>query len=429
MSRRDLGSHLTMAKHRGAVASLVLAVAATVAAGGANAESVLIRNATVHTMTTAGTLKGTDVLVTDGVVTDIGTSLSASGAQVIDAKGQPLTPGLFGGMTHVGIEEVLDPTTEDQALEMNEMRPEFDVMKAFNPESSTLGVARIGGITFAAIIPGTDEKSTIVAGEGAIVRLDGGTTKSRILFVELGSDANEISGGTRAAQFMLLRQAILEARNQAAIAEGDERLLTPLGRKVLREFIDGAGVILFDVDRAADIRQVLAFAQAEKLKIAIAGAAEGWRVAAELAAAKVPVFVDPFENLPDSFDSIGSTLENAARLHKAGVQVGFTMGSTEPHNIRKQRQTAGNAVAHGLPWDAALAAITRVPAEVFAVADRVGTIEKGRRADLVLWSGDPLEVTSLAEQVFIDGKLQSPRSRQTELRDRYLERIRSNTAR
>lgn len=403
---------------------------AALAVSAARAESVLIRNATVHTMTDAGTLKGTDVLIRDGVVSEIGANLVASGARVIDAQGKPLTPGLFGGLTHVGIEEILDPTTEDHAFAMQSaMRPEFDVIKAFNPESTTLGVARIGGITFAAVVPGTDEGSSIIAGEGAVVRLDGSGTRSRILFVEIGGDANELSGGSRAAQFMLLRQAISEIRTPGAIADGDERLLTPAGRQVLREFLDGAGLIVFDVDRAADIRQVLALAQKEKLRIAVVGGAEAWRVGAELAAAKVPVFVDPLENLPDSFDSIGSTLENAARLHKTGVRVAFTMASGEPHNIRKQRQTAGNAVAHGLPWDAALAALTSVPAQVLAVADRLGTIERGRRADLVLWSGDPLEVSTLAEQVYIDGRQQSDRSRQTELRDRYLERIRGGTAR
>jgi imidazolonepropionase-like amidohydrolase len=141
------------------------------------------------------------------------------------------------------------------------------------------------------------------------------------------------------------------------------------------------------------------------------------------------VIVDALEDLPGSFDSVGATLENAARLNRAGVQVAFTQETPEPHNVRKIRQTAGVAVANGLPWDAALAGLTRIPAELFGVADRFGSIERGRRANLVVWSGDPLEVTSVAEQVFIDGKLQPDHSRQTELRDRYLERVRAGTAR
>jgi imidazolonepropionase-like amidohydrolase len=228
---------------------------------------------------------------------------------------------------------------------------------------------------------------------------------------------------------MLLRQAIQEARTPQSLLDGDQRLLTPRGRQVLREFLDGAGVIVFDVDRAADIRQALEFARQEKLSIAISGAAEGWRVAAELAAADVPVIIDALEDLPAGFDSIGATLENAERLNRGGVRVAFTLETAEPHNVRKIRQTAGVAVANGLPWEAALAGLTSVPAAIFSVGDCCGTIEVGRRADLVLWSGDPLEVTTWPERRYIDGRLQPDRSRQTELRDRYLERVQSGSAR
>ena len=197
----------------------------------------------------------------------------------------------------------------------------------------------------------------------------------------------------------------------------------------MSEFIGGAGIFVFDVDRASDILQLLSFAQKEKLRIAISGGAEAWRVAGQLAAAKVPVIIDALEDLPGSFDAVGATLENAARLNRAGVRVAFTLADAQPHNIRKLRQTAGVAVAHGLPWDVGLAGLTSVPAEIFGVADRFGTIERGRLADLVLWSGDPLDVTSLPDRVFIAGKLQPDRSRQTELRDRYLERVRNGMAR
>ena len=156
------------------------------------------------------------------------------------------------------------------------------------------------------------------------------------------------------------------------------------------------------------------------MRVAVAGGAEAWRVAPQLASAKVPVFVDPLGNLPADFDQIGATMENAARLRAAGVQVGFSQAGDASHNARKIRQLAGNAVANGLPWEDGLAGLTRVPAETFGVSDRLGSIAPGKRADLVLWSGDPLEVNAVALQVWMDGRPIEMRSRQTELRDRYL---------
>jgi imidazolonepropionase-like amidohydrolase len=416
----------------------LIAVAVFLLVGPAPAETVLIRNATVHTMAAAGTLEGADILLRDGTIEAIGRALAAPAqARTIDAQGRPVTPGFFGGLTHLGLKEIgLEPTAEDAALKLGTMRPEFDVALAFNPASVAIGVARVEGVSFAVIVPTAEAGSskapggTIIAGQGSVVALnDGAATDSRALFLDFGADANDLSGGSRAAQYMLLKQAFLEARTPNAVLANDQRLLTPAGRQALLDFIGGAGVFVFDVDRAADIRQVLAFAAREKLRIAIAGGAEAWRIARELAAARVPVILDALEDLPGGFDSIGATLENAARLQRAGVKVAFTLDSPEPHNVRKLRQTAGVAVAHGLPWEAGLAGLTRVPAEIFGVADRYGMLERGRRANLVVWSGDPLEVTSFATHVFIDGVLQPVRSRQTELRDRYLERVRAGTAR
>jgi imidazolonepropionase-like amidohydrolase len=149
----------------------------------------------------------------------------------------------------------------------------------------------------------------------------------------------------------------------------------------------------------------------------IVGGTEAWVVAGELAQAKVPVLLNGLANLPASFDALGARLDNAALLQKAGVRIAFDPGET--HNARKIRQHAGNAVAHGLPWDAALAALTTNPAEIFGLGAERGRLEAGLTGDLVLWSGDPLEVTTIADQVWIAGRAIPMRSRQTELRDRY----------
>ena len=176
------------------------------------------------------------------------------------------------------------------------------------------------------------------------------------------------------------------------------------------------------MQRASDIRRLLRWAKARNVRIAIVGASEGWKVADEIAAARVPVFVDELANLPADFDQNGATLENAARLRAAGVDVGFYMSGDASHYARKLRQLAGNAVANGLPWDDALAGLTSVPAQAFGVAGEVGSIEVGRRADLALWTGDPLDVAQTAAQVWMNGRAVEMKSRQTELRDRYLQR-------
>ncbi|MBB5014677.1 amidohydrolase family protein [Rehaibacterium terrae] len=413
---------------------IALSLALAAASLGASAQDLLIRGATVHTAGPQGTLRDADVLVQGGVIRAVGPGLSApAGVAVVDARGRPLTPGLFAGLTGIGLEEVsAEQPTNDTTVVLGapapgivaQTRPEFDVTLAYNPRSTLVPVTRIEGLTYTVLAAGTAPGGSIIAGQGGAVRLDGGYevpyAGRRALFVNLGGALAALTGNSRAGQYLLLQQAIDEARGRGLPAGSQGALLTPAGRSTLAGYLDRRGKVVITVDREADIRQVLKLAEREKLDLVLTGAAEGWRVARELAAAKVPVFVDGLANLPTSFDSLAATLENAARLHAAGVPVSFTQGGDASHNARKVRQLAGNAVAHGLPWEAGLAGLTRVPAEAFGLADRLGSIEVGKRADLVLWSGDPLDVAHAAEQVWIDGRAIPMRSRQTELRDRYL---------
>jgi hypothetical protein len=409
---------------------IVLACSLIACVSLAQAQDVLIRGATVHTAGDQGTLTNTDVLVRNGRIASVGSALEApSGVTVVDAKGRPLTPGLFGGLSGIGIEEVaLEPTTADTHLVLNappfemQWRPEFDVTTAYNPRSVLLPVARVEGLTWTVLTPQSTEGGTFLAGQGGAVTLDGSYDAllpgSRALFITLGGSMNELSGGSRAGQWMLLEQAVREARspNENRV----NPLLHPLGREVLARYLKG-GRVVFAVSRAADIRRAVDFAKRHGMRPIIAGGAEAWVVADELAREQVPVILNTLQNLPSSFDSIGSRLDNAALLHEAGVRIAFSQFG-ESHNARKIRQLAGNAVAHGLPKDAALAAITSEPARIFGVDEQRGRIAPGQVADLVLWSGDPLEVTSVAEQVWIDGRSVPMRTRQTELRDRYLAR-------
>ncbi len=391
----------------------------------ASAQDLLVRGATVATASARGNVEDADVLVQGGIIRAVGRGLSApAGVPVVEAKGRMLTPALFGGITEIGIEEVSgESSTVDSALKIGEqpLRPEFDVTLAYNPASVLIPVARLDGIGFTAL--GAATGGGFVAGQGGVVRFDGSADPigPRALFLRLGAAASELTGQSRAAQWMLLQQMVDEARGQVA-ADSPHALLTPAGRRTLARYLSGQGRIVVEVDRAADIRQLLRWAAREKVKIAVAGGAEAWQLAPELAAARVPVFVDALGNLPTTFDQIGATLENAARLQRAGVPVAFAQRDDASHNARKMRQLAGNAVANGLPWADGLAGLTRVPAEVLGVADQIGSIEPGKRADLVLWEGDPLDVAHYAEQVWLGGRAMPMRSRQTELRDRYLQR-------
>ncbi|HPW31568.1 MAG TPA: amidohydrolase family protein [Arenimonas sp.] len=389
------------------------------------AQNVLIKNATVHTAGTRGTLKNTDVLVQGGIIRAIGPNLSAPGVTSVDAKGKSLTPGLFAGLGDIGLEEVsAEKSTVDASFSLGEgvtgqMRPEFDVVPAFNPDSILIPVTRLEGFTFTAL--SANAGSSLLGGQGAIMRLDGkfeNPIGARILFASMGSSADELSGSSRAAQYMLLDQAIREARGLSPY-DYKQALLTPAGREALNKYLLG-GRTVFHVERASDIRQVLAFAKKNGMRPVIVGGSEAWKVAAQLKADNVIVFVDALQNLPSSFDQIGSRIDNAALLQKAGVRVGLYRSDDSSQNARKVRQTAGNAVSYGLPWEAGLAAITSVPADAFGVGDKVGRIEVGLMADLVLWNGDPLEVNAFAEQVWMSGQAMPMTSRQTELRDRYM---------
>lgn len=410
----------------------LVAIALLGCAALANAQSVLIRGATVHTVGDQGVLNNADVLVRDGKIAAVGSGLSApSGVTTIDANGRALTPGLFGGLSAIGIEEVsLEPTTVDSAVILGapafemQWRPEFDVTSAYNPRSVLVPVARIEGLTWTMLTPASDGGGTLLTGQGGAVTLSGSYDSvlvgTHALFVSLGGDANALSAGSRAGQWMLLDQAIRETRSPSS--QDEHLLLHPLGREALAKYLNG-GRVVFNVNRAADIRRAVAFAKRNGMKPIIAGGAEAWVVADELAREKVPVLLDALVNLPYNFDDIGARLDNATLLNKAGVRIAFTQFN-ESHNARKIRQVAGNAVAHGLPKDAAIAALTAAPAEIFGLAGERGRIARGQVADLVLWSGDPLEVTSAADQVWIGGRAVEMRSRQTELRDRYLKRLR-----
>lgn len=411
--------------------ALLTALAASAAFASAQAETVLIRGATVHTAGEQGTLNNHDILIRDGLIAEVGTGLSApDNATVIEAEGRPVTPGLTASYTHLGLVEIsLDEESNDARPERDfALGAALDVQYAINPGSTLIPNARRDGLTRAVVAPVAN--TGLFAGRGAVIRLDqgaGSVVRPRVaLFAAMNARGAMLEGGTRIGSWTVLRESLSDARDFAANREAyegarerDQRL--PLSDiEALVPVVTGEMPLALSVNRAPDIREAIRLrSDFENLRLILLGAREAWRLADELAAAGIPVVIDPSDNLPGNFESLGATLRNAARLHEAGATFAISAASGDrSHRAGDQAQLAGIAVANGLPWDAALTAITRTPAEIWG-QENVGEIAPGRIADLVLWDGDPLEVTSNVDAVFIDGRSMSMTSRQTELRDRY----------
>lgn len=389
-----------------------------IASSQAFAQSLFVNDATVHTMGRQAVLQDADILIRDGRIKAVARELPVpADARVIEAGGRPVTPGLFAGVTQLGLVEItMEEPVTDSNLALGILRPEYDVTRSYNPFATAIPVTRIEGYSWSVL--GASRPGSIVGGQGRAVLLDDGYASfvgDSVLFIDLGFDAAAKGTSSRTGQWMLLEQAMSEAGSEQQWLP--EPALTLAGRRALAHYQSGA-VSVFHVDRASDILQVLEFCARHSLQPVISGGSEAWMVADRLAEAGVPVLLDALANLPGDFDRLGARLDNAAILHAAGVTIAFTGPGT--HQARKLRQVAGNAVANGLPYEAGLAAMTRNPAVIFELGDDIGTLEEGSRADLVLWSGDPLEVTTVAEQVVIGGRPVPMVSRQTLLRDRYL---------
>jgi len=394
---------------------LVLLAILMLGSATASAESILITNAT---LLERGASVGTyDILIADGVIEQVTQDLAGAAVDVeIDAGGRPVTSAFFAGITALGLNEIgmVYDTVDSrlQALYTGLIHPEFDVRDAFNPYSSAIPVTRVEGFGYTLLAASPGDRP--LSGQGSLVRLDGGFSSFEgkpVMFVNVDGAAGNKLGGSRGASWMLLNAAFEEL----AVPNKDLKLMTPQGETALAD-AKKRGVFIFRAHRASDIVRTLAFVAEQNIQAVISGGQEAWIVRHQLAAAGVPVVINALDNLPGSFDALGARLDNAVLLHEAGVTVLFTSGET--HNARKVRQVAGNSVAYGLPYDTAITAMTTLPAHLFGGADR--SLQRGSRADLVIWSGDPLDVSTAADTVIIGGQIDNMQSRQTHLLQRYL---------
>ena len=385
-------------------------------------EELLLKNAKIHTATDRGTLENADILIRDGIIVRIGKNLISSRAIERDLSGKVISPGLIAPQTQLGIIEIeLIPETRDDRSDIYSAGLSID--SAFNPSSTLIPYNLTGGITLSLTTPSS---SGLFSGLTSVFSLSGSLEKS-LVSSNIALSAN-ISGGedSMAAKVQLLGDSLslstlveskkfLEMHHESFLPDGVSYSARDLSS--LKRVVDKEIPLVIRANRASDILTLIDFAKTNNINLIINGAKEGWRVSKQLSEARVPVILQPIDNIPNSFNELGSRLDNASLLHKSGVKI--LIGSHETHNAYLSRQGAGIAVSYGLPWEEALKGLTKNIAEVFKINKR-GSIQPGYIADIIIWSGDPLEVTSFVEQVYLSGESVPTKNRSMRLKDRYI---------
>lgn len=416
--------------------ALLLAVSAlTLVAAPATAQSVVITNARLAIGDGSEPIDDGVVIVKAGKIVYAGPRSSAGAFetdQAHDVGGKWVTPGLVAAVTDLGLADSGGVSqSNDNSASKARFNASLDVAPAINPASQHISVARVGGLTRAIVTPSQGE--SLFAGQGAVIDLGADPdpiSKPRAFqLANLGETGARLSGGSRTAAHVELRNALAEAMAYANNRwDGSDTILPRMDAKALGPVVSGEQKLFIEVERAADILGAIALKQEfPKLDLVLVGASEGWLVAKEIAAAGIPVVANPINDLPDSFEKLAATQSNVGRMTAAGVKVAIgTMAGSTGNQPRNAAQYAGNLVAlqkvpraTGLSWGKALAAITSVPAEIVGMGGRFGVLKPGAAGDVVIWDGDPLEVSSAPLHVYIDGIEQPLQSHQTRLRDRY----------
>ena len=386
-------------------------------------ESLLFKNASIYTGTVDEVFEDHDIYVVNGKIVEINKDLDLSADKIINAEGKVITAGFISPYSHLGLVEInmLAETRDDSSSVYS---AGFSISQAFNPSSTLIPYNLNGGLTSAISTPSSNG---LFSGLGSAFSLSG--ENKSLLLKDLALYGSIEAGGESKAANLLLMEDIFELTRTfngdldkiqdhalPKSFEYSKRDLMAIKRVLSKEI-----PFVVPVNRASDILSLIEFSKNQNIRLVIMGAAEGWRVAKELFESKTPVILEPINNLPTSFDNLGSKLENAALLNKAGVRLLISSDRWETHNAYLSRQGAGIAVSYGLPWNEAVNALTKNVSETFNIPDR-GTLTIGNEADLIVWDADPLDVTSFAEQIYISGKLMPANTRSLMLRDRYLKR-------
>lgn len=406
----------------------------------AAAETLVLRGATVHTISGAD-IPGGAVVVKDGRIVEVGARPAAvRGARVIDLKGLHLYPGLIDSATEMGLTEIGAVRETNDAGEIGDFNPQLRAIAAVNPASEHIAVTRASGITSAVTAP----EGGMIAGQAALVALDGWTWEEMALRPAVGlvlhfpvietvvrQRFSESAGARKPfkeakleydRRLQQLHQYFEQARRyQKAKAAGAAGFETDLKLEAMLPAIEGKLPVVIEADRERAIREAIRFASEEKLRMILSGGAEAYKLAGELKAKGIPAVLGPALSLPlDEDDPYDRRYTAPAELQRAGVK--FAFGSFSTAFARNLPYQAAAAVAFGLPYQEALKAVTLNAAEIWGVAGEAGSIEKGKRADLIVTDGDPLETRTQVLRVFIGGREVSLDNKHRKLYERYLAR-------
>ena len=393
--------------------SLSLVAAGLLASGAVDAQSLAIINATIHTSTEQGVLKGASIVMDNGKITAINPA-EVSADEIIDANGKIVTPGFIASNNQLGLVEVGAVAGSRDAGD-DKAGIDFDVSLAYNAHSSLIPYARKGGVTRDVITPyGGD---SIFAGLASVVDLSGSldsdVQKQAALVVHLG----ERRKGSRAFTLQTLINKLDAHQTKLSKKDKKDDDKPSTEDKVMAKVLSGDMPLVISVSRAADIIELIKVKEQFGVNLVLSGAQDAVVVKEHIAKANIPVIISAMDNLPGSFDSLHANLNNAGLLEKAGVKVLLTVGGDASHNIYQLRYDAGNAVSYGMSQQGALKAVTSNVADVFGI--NAGSIEVGKAADVVMWTNDPFEISSNVSRMFINGTEVSTQSRQDKLRDRY----------
>lgn len=407
-------------------------VALLALSGSLSAQTVAITGGRVYTVSGAPIENGT-VIIRDGRIAQVGANIAIPAeARRIDASGKWVTPGLINSSTQLGLVEISAeaPTRDVSARGKDAIAAAFTVWDGFNPKSVLLAPAREDGITSVVIAP----SGGLVSGQAAVIDLTTGSLSDMLVRAPVGmvaqiDDKGSAGVGGRAELILKLKELLEDTRVYSRRKADFERAASRsfvagrLDLEAMIPVVEGRMPLIVDADRSSDIEAALKLASEYSLRLVIAGGAEAWMVADKLAAARVPVLTGAMNNIPRSFATLGSSQESAAILRRAGVEVILIgdsgTGDAETFNVRNLKQEAGNAVAYGMSWDDALRAVTIAPARLLGIADRYGSIEAGKVGNIVVWSGDPFELSTRAEHVLVRGVEIDTPSRQKQLEQRY----------